>query len=109
MAADTDQVGSPGPAPVMFTVMDTSTLHVHPDDLDALRGPAAPVPSCVDDHGAWVHVPGDLDAAEARLADAGCSELLAGVLRRAAAHGCAYVRLDADGPLDEALDRSGRW
>lgn len=100
---------SDAPALKTFTVADVSTCHVAPTDLEGLRYVESVV-SYVDEHGAWVWVPADeFPGRVAEMRADGMSELFCGVLAAANAAGCAYVRLDADGPVNDDLPVSDKW
>jgi hypothetical protein len=92
------------PHDVVYRYLDLSTVHV---PQDALNGPGGlnrydGVIAYAYEYGAWLWVPDD---AEERVEDyEDVPAFVAAIWRRAQALGCAFVRLDADGPTSPALE-----
>jgi hypothetical protein len=85
-------------------VISLSTGHVTQEDMDLIdehcTTPRAPLLCAADPYGGWLYAP-DNEEYIANIMDDGYSASLVKVLRYARKHGCKYVRLDRDVPLEE--------
>lgn len=96
------------------TVLTLSTSHITGTDNSLLEGRVDPMVGTWfpltyiggDDVGYMVHVTTeDIGEDELQyLKDMGYSPAIAGIQEFAKSHGCDYIRLDPDGPVEEALD-----
>lgn len=108
----------------IHNVLDCSTIHVTPADMDLLgevpgQGRSTEVLAYPNEYGAFVFVPAPPDIAEdfkakeeylAVLRSDGFSESFIEVLKFAAVKNCSWIKFDGDGRIWEELDkREGDW